>query len=254
MTMNGFSRHWLLLVPLAAACSGSATQYARSPLRPAPAAERGGQGKRAETLDDAPAWDANSVMRELGKLAQSVRSTRYAHEMVVNEETGYYQFDCSDMASWVLSRATPVAYATLQAGATHRPLAKDYHRTIAAIPAGQRRGGWYRVASVIETKPGDVVAWLRPRDVDSRNTGHVAFVAAKPARLKDYENAFLIRVVDASASTHGDDTRSADGPGGFGIGTIALATTQFGEPTHYSWAAHLDRFLSSTIVIGRALR
>ncbi len=226
------------------------TQYAPNPLRPA-AEIRDGAANRVATT---PAWNTNAVMRQLERIARSVRLSEYSYDVLVDESRGYYQFDCSGMAGWVLFRTSPEAYASADLVTSGRPLARDFHTAIASIPPRQAHGGWYRVPSVAEAVPGDLIAWLRPLELDSNNTGHVAFVASEPVRLSGFENGFLIRVVDSSASAHADDTRTASNSDGFGIGTIALATTQFGEPTHYSWAAHLDRFHRSTIVIGRPLQ
>jgi hypothetical protein len=34
-----------------------------------------------------------------------------------------------------------------------------------------------------------VVAWLKPKIIESKNTGHVAFVALPPARVTGYSDA-----------------------------------------------------------------
>lgn len=251
---RGGEYRWLAVVQLLLVACANAPSKAPSPLRPSAEPSGGSVSVVAQRLRaDEPSWQSNHVMRQLGTIRSSLRSSRYTSELSIDQVNGRYDFDCSAMAGWILAQATPQAYSALVSSTPRRPRAKDFHRLIAAIPPGQERDGWVRVARVSDVRAGDIIAWLRPRRTDSNNTGHVAFAALVPRRLPGYENAFFVRVVDASSDRHGDDTRAPTHTG-FGIGTIGLATTVHGEPTHYSWTGHLERFVPTTIVIGRALR
>ena len=198
-------------------------------------------------------WQATPVMQVLGEIARTVKHTEYSHGLRVDVRRGLYVFDCSSMAQWVLKRATPVAERTLSRGLSWRPLAADFQRRIAGIPLGAERGGWQRVGRVADAQPGDVVAWLKPKIIDSKNTGHVAFVVLPPVRVSGYSDAYLLRVVDATSLLHADDTRQ-DGSG-FGLGTILLVVEpDTGAPRAYGWVGLEWRAFETSIAIGRPTR
>jgi hypothetical protein len=167
-------------------------------------------------------------------------------------EQGLYVFDCSLMAQWVLMRATPVAARTVSRGLP-RPLAADFQRRIASVPASAERGGWTRVPRVQDALPGDVIAWLKPKIIDSKNTGHVAFIVLPPVRVTGYSDAYLARIADATSLLHADDTRG-DGSG-FGFGTILLVVDPDTDaPRAYGWVGLEWRAFETPIAIGRPLR
>lgn len=198
-------------------------------------------------------WQANPVMRTLGNIARTVKHTEYSHGQRVDVQRGVYVFDCSLMAEWVLKRAAPVAERTLSSGLGWRPLAADFQRRIARVGPSEERGGWRRIARVEDAAPGDVIAWLKPKIIDSKNTGHVAFVVLPPTRVTGYSDAFLVRVVDATSLLHADDTRG-DGSG-FGFGTILLVVDpETGAPRAYGWVGLEWRAFETAISIGRPTR
>jgi len=199
--------------------------------------------------DRAIDWDANAVMRVLGRMAASVTESEYTHGFRVNEKRGIYAFDCSGMTHWVLRRAAPRAAAASAFGLSGRPLARDYQRRIARVAPGSTRHGWSRVQRVDEARPGDVIAWIKPKIIDSPNTGHVAFVLLPPVRVTGYENAYLVRIADSTSLLHDDDTRG--GGSGFGFGTILLVTNESGAPTAYGWVGLRWRAFETEIAIGR---
>jgi hypothetical protein len=196
-------------------------------------------------------WQANSVMSALGGIARTVRHTEYSHGQRVDVQQGLYVFDCSSMARWVLKRAAPMAERSLSRGLSRRPLAADFQRRIASVLPGEERGGWRRVERVEDAQAGDVVAWLKPKIIDSKNTGHVAFVVLPPRRASGYSDAYLVRVVDATSLLHADDTR-VEGSG-FGFGTILLVVDpETGAPRAYGWVGLEWRAFETSIAIGRA--
>jgi hypothetical protein len=157
------------------------------------------------------------------------------------------------MADWVLRRAAPVARRSVGGRAQHRPLARDFHHLIASVSAGVDRGGWRRVSRVDEALPGDVVAWIKPAEVPSRNTGHVAFIVRSPVRLPGYENAYLVRIADSTSLYHDSDTRAPGLTTGFGFGTILLISDDRGAPVAYGWVGTRARVFETKIALGRAL-
>lgn len=203
-------------------------------------------------LDDAHIdWNQNAVMRVLGKIHGTLAESEYSHATNVSERRGSYKFDCSGMVQWVLRKAAPQAARSTGYGAAQRPLARDFQRRIAQAPVDRARGGWRRVARVSELRPGDVIAWLKPREIDSPNTGHAAFVVLPPTRVAGYENAYLVRIADSTRLLHDDDTR--EGRTGFGFGTILLvADSESGAPIAYGWVALRWRAFETAISLGRA--
>jgi hypothetical protein len=101
-----------------------------------------------------------------------------------------------------------------------------------------------------------VVAWLRPRWLPSRNTGHVAFVVSHPRRNTGPVAGQLLRIADSTRLPHENDSRKK-GSSGYGTGTLLLATDAAGRPTGYGWHGSIsqpDWIIHTSIVIGRALR
>jgi len=198
-------------------------------------------------------FDVNPVMRRLGSIAQTLEDSEYAYGFAVDEKRGVYKFDCSGMAQWVLKRSAPRAAFTIAHDLTPRPLARDFERRIARAPADEERGGWRRIARVADLLPGDVVAWIKPVEVESPNTGHVAFVVLPPKLAPGYENAYLVRVADSTRLHHDDDTRV--GRTGLGFGTIVLvADPETGAPTAFGWVGLRWRAFETAIALGRPLR
>jgi hypothetical protein len=202
-------------------------------------------------LDDAGIdWNANPVMKRLGAMSTSLTESAYQNATQVNEKRGVYRFDCSGMVQWVLARAAPRAAWTTAYGLPRRPLARDFQRRIARAPAERERGGWRRLPRVADLRPGDVVAWLKPAEIDSPNTGHVAFVLLPPVLAPGYDNAYLVRIADSTRLLHDDDTRF--GRNGFGFGTILLVSDpESGAPVAYGWAALRWRAFETAIALGR---
>lgn len=197
-------------------------------------------------------WSANPVMRVIGRVAATFTESEYSHGFRVDERRGVYAVDCSGLVHWVLRRAAPKAAASSGRGLAGRPLARDYQRRIARLPFGVSVGGWKRVRRVDEARPGDVVAWLKPEIVKSKNTGHVAFVVRAPEPVPDTPGAFLVRIADSTSLLHDADTR--EGRTGFGFGTILLvADPETGEPRAYGWVGLRWRTFETPISIGRPL-
>lgn len=205
----------------------------------------------APRFDDAQIdWGANPVLRTLGNISSSLTWSEYSTGLSVNEKAGVYKFDCSGLVYWVLRKAAPRAARWSAAGLERRPLARDFQRRIARIPLGEAKYGWRRIAKVTELQAGDVVAWIKPEEIRSPNTGHVAFVLLPPRRLEGYSNAYLLRIADSSRLLHDEDTRTDRD--GFGFGTILLVTDLVsGEPTAYGWAADKWRAFETAIALGR---
>lgn len=197
-------------------------------------------------------WDQNAVMKRLGHMEATLTESEYTHGFSVNERKGIYNFDCSGMTYWVLKKATPRAASALAYKLGHRPLARDIQRRIASIPVGSPRHGWQRIPRVDALEPGDVIAWIKPKVIQSPNTGHVGFVVLPPVRAPGYDNAYLVRFADSTRLLHDDDTRQ--GRNGFGKGTILLVSDpETGAPIAYGWVGLRWRTFETDIALGRPL-
>lgn len=196
------------------------------------------------------------VVAVIDGIRSSLAETRYQHATRVDPRAGRYFFDCSGMAAWVLRRGAPAALEAVRRPEGGRPLAVHYYRTIARIPPGERRGPWMRVGGAAEARPGDVIAWERPKWFPSKSTGHVAFVVGRPRPVSSPVPGVLVRIADASKFRHEDDTRPAGGTG-FGEGVMLLPTGAGAQPTGYGWIGARtppDWIVPAALVIGRPLR
>jgi hypothetical protein len=158
--------------------------------------------------DVPPTAAAVRTMQLLERVERTMRVSSYRHDTRVDERAGRYEFDCSGLIAWVLSRTAPAAHrATLERIRGARPLAADYTRALLRVSPHERRGPWTRVLRVRDARAGDVLAWIRPRVVRSNNTGHVVFVTGAPRRSTRYANAWLVPIADSSRYRHQDDSR-----------------------------------------------
>ena len=168
----------------------------------------------------------------INQLRAEVKSTRYQGRTEVDRETGYFAWDCSGMAAWMLRRAAPRSLRSIDKG---RPVARDFFRVIDRAPVQRARRGWQRLRHISEARPGDVFSWLRSPISTSKVSGHVGFVIGRPKAHESYPNVYVMRVLDATSLPHQDDTRDPEGEGGFGFGTMLFVTDEAGEVQAYGW-------------------
>lgn len=163
----------------------------------------------------------------------SVRETRYSHRTHIDQEQGVYVCDCSGFISHLLAATRPTAYAEVTYDRTRRkhPRAEDYHRLFASL-SSSAADGWLPVITVGDLRPGDIIAWKRPPDSTSTNTGHVMLVRSAPHRSSERPNEWLVEVIDSTATPHAADTRPP-GSTGLGAGVIGLLTDDTGRPAGY---------------------
>lgn len=83
--------------------------------------------------------------------------------------------------------------------------------------------------------PGDIVAWLKPADVSTKNTGHIMIVRARVSR--DRPGQIAVPVIDSTSVRHGtSDSRYRTQSTGLGTGTIYLTVDASGAPRGYLWS------------------
>ena len=186
-----------------------------------------------DTLEVAAMSDTESggvgLLAEAEHILSTMTATSYAHRTRI--EGGVYDVDCSGFVDYLLGRVSAGALAELRAATVRRPLAKHFVQFFQALPPSQH---WQRVARVSDLEPGDLIAWLKPADVKSTNTGHVMVVAARPEPRDD--GSFAVPILDSSASPHGKhDVRKGTHTTGIGRGSIALETDASGAAIAYHW-------------------
>jgi len=196
-----------------------------------------------------PARGAKRVLKVIEEVEKNLVEGRYQARTVVNEKRGYYAWDCSGMAGWMLKRAAPVAYKALR---KKRAAARDFVYAIARSPTSKPLKGWQRISDIRLLQAGDVFAWLRPPDWPARNTGHIGFVAEPARPILGIPNAYTLRIIDSTSVPHQDDTRADSSTGGFGMGVLLFITNDDGHPTAYGWHGSQSAWVVPTqIVFGR---
>ena len=212
------------------------------------------------TRGDAPTPAGGRLIEQLRTVMADVRETKYQARTVVRPRDGYYAWDCSGMAAWVLERSAPRAMKSVHAtGGGARAVARDFFRAIARAPTGRARGGWQRV-HVGEVRPGDTFAWLKSPISTSKITGHVGFIVGFPEAVAGWPGAYAVRIVDSTRLPHQDDAREMDGDGGFGFGTMVFVTSTSGEDAGevkaYAWfgTEYLPRERSRRVRVGDGSR
>jgi hypothetical protein len=191
----------------------------------------------------------DEVRREL----DAMRTSTYSHKTVVHEAKGQFDVDCSGLVDYALGRVAPDALAELRAATVRRPLAKHYVAFLHSLPAGVRTGRWRPLARVSELAPGDVLAWLRPADVPSHNTGHVMVVRDSPQRDPRHPDRYVVQIIDSTHAPHGrSDPRSAAHHSGLGIGDVVVIVDDHGAPIGYHWStSQRSRPHTTTVALGR---
>ncbi len=203
-----------------------------------------------DTLPEASAFgaagDSVALLAEAVRVLETMSASSYSHRTHISN--GEYDVDCSGFVDWLLGRVNKAALAELQSLSVKRPLAKHF---VAMLATAQPKVHWSRVLTVSELASGDLIAWDKPADVISSNTGHVMLVAAKPR----FERAgrWAIPIIDSSASAHGArDARHASHATGIGRATIVLETSAGGEPIAYHWSTAKTSLRHDTrLVLGR---
>ncbi len=199
------------------------------------------------------------LIAESVRQLRAMKSTKYRHKSNIDEASGTFEYDCSGFVAYALLNTAPDALAVVPIGIKGRPRAEDFATYFSALSDD---APWIRVALGSELAPGDVIAWLRPADVDNSNTGHIVIVldklgvappstaVTKSGRARE----FLFRVVDATESPHGDDVRGPDTTTGLGTGTIGIVVDGSDAPIAYRWKGGESARAYGTLIAAARLR
>jgi len=201
----------------------------------------------------APGHAGRSLYEEVNRELASMRSSTYSHHTEVSETDGRYDLDCSGLVDYALIRSSPQAFEDLRIATVKRPLAKHFVAFITSIPRGGSKGRWHSLSRALELGPGDVLAWLKPADVETKNTGHVMIVRGPAQRDAKRDDMIVVPIADSTAVPHGkSDSRKAARATGLGTGEVLLIVDPAGVPIAYRWSrGKKAREHSTTIAMGR---
>jgi hypothetical protein len=202
----------------------------------------------------------SKLLDEVKREMSLMRTTSYRHDTKVDEESGVFEFDCSGFVSYALRIAAPYALDAVPVGAKGKPRAEDYVAYFATLPGSEPSGPWLSVPRAIDVREGDVIAWLRPDDVDNANTGHMGIIASSPTPCGGGDVAssiggsaeWLVRIIDSTKTPHADDVRLKGEVTGLGEGTIGIIVDGAGVPIGYRWKGGVsDKAHATKMTIAR---
>ncbi|MGZ3451237.1 MAG: hypothetical protein ACXVEF_16645 [Polyangiales bacterium] len=199
---------------------------------------------------------AERLVAEATRELHAMKSTRYRHKTHVDEPSGLFEYDCSGFVAYALQKVSPAAFAAIPVGSKGRPKAEHFATYFSGLTGD---GPWLRVARGSELRPGDVVAWLKPAEIDSTNTGHIAILVEAPKKIAASEPVtaiggaaeWVVRVIDSTQSPHEADLRSESATG-LGSGILGIVVDGADTPIGYRWkGGRSPRAWATMIAIGR---
>ena len=190
-----------------------------------------------------------AISTEALRIVTTATSSTYSHKTHIAGTT--YDVDCSGFVDYVLARVQPAAFEEVRTATVKRPLAKHYVDFFRQAAPENRSGRWQRIERVSDLVAGDLLAWKRPADLHSSNTGHVMVVLAPP-RSRD-KSAWIVPIADSTASPHGKgDSRKAAGATGVGRGDVLVEVDAAGAPVAYVWSeGSRSRRHATEVAMGR---
>jgi hypothetical protein len=252
----------LAATSLAGACHCGHTETP-PPLPPAAAADEPEPAIAGQEGDDTtehpagtppPAGSAGAaLLAEIDRELARMTASTYTHHTHVDEASGTFEYDCSGLLRYALSRSAPDALAAVQAAVARRPRSSEFVAFLQAIAPGGHDGRWQRLARAQDLAPGDVIVWLKTADSRSTNTGHTMIVHGAPSADPSRPDALIVPIVDATEHPHvPGDPRSDTHQTGLGHGEIVLLVDGAGAPVGYRWSrGRKSREKATTIALGR---
>lgn len=192
----------------------------------------------------APGSERTAFLAEAERQLTAAKQSSYSHVTKVDEAAGVFEYDCSGFIVYALSRSVPAVLDAVPAAPGKRPLARDFLKAFAG--ASKR---WAPVG-VEALSPGDLIAWLKPADVESRNTGHIMVVRGAPRERSAGE--WVVPVIDAASTWHGKrDSRAQRKASGLGTGEVVVLV-RGGAPVGYRWSTwEKSKAHETTVVLVR---
>lgn len=192
-----------------------------------------------------PPASGGPLFEEALKQFKTMTSTRYQHKTQVDAQTGSHRYDCVGFVSYAMKQVAPQAresaFKALEIKPGRIPSPPQYRAFFASL-AEKPQKGWQAVTKVSELRPGDVVVW---EFKTKTSRGHAVVIGGVPVAGPD--GIWVVKVYDATASPHGEDSRPNDPRAevlatngkrsGLGHGVMAFAADPTtGALTGYRWA------------------
>lgn len=204
-----------------------------------------------ELVGDRPANAATqSIHQETRRILANINKTIYQHSTAINEEQGIYRCDCSGLGLYILNQTVARNDPRGPLGdGRKRPKAVHFENAFAAASTEPNNAGrWQRIERLLDARPGDIIAWRRPKRMPG-HTGHVVMVDQTP--VKEASGVVRVVVIDSTTRPHADDTRSS-GITGIGRGTLWFTIDADGRPVGHIRGAADNEPVIEPIAIGRA--
>ncbi len=183
---------------------------------------------------------------------QTLTSSRYEHQAMMDENKGIYALDCSSFMGHLLKKVSPKAYEALPIDAPHkRPRAKNFYDFLVALPEEKVYHDWIHLSTFSAVEKGDIIVWKYDQSLGKKDTGHVVMVYEKP--LKEKEGRYKVVVLDSSKGTHADDSRAHKKEGGIGTGTMWFHVDKDDKPIGLYWSDRSSKMSQHRIVLGRVV-
>ncbi len=131
------------------------------------------------------------------------------------------------------------------------PLAKHYEAFFAKLPP-IGAGHWMPVKTADALVRGDVIAWKKPANSLSKNTGHVMLVAGAPSKRSSSE--WVVPIIDSTAAPHGHGDSRWHRATGLGNGSIVLVVDAQGRPSGFKWTVKTHRLWDTDVSMARLQR
>ena len=180
---------------------------------------------------------APAMAAEASRQLAAMRTSSYEHHTSIDEASGRFVYDCSGFVDYSLSNVAPEAFAELRQATVKRPLAKHFVTFFSSSLSSAGTGHWRRVPHMLDLQPGDILAWLKPADVKTKNTGHVMIVREAPHRDSKRADEIVVPIWDSTHVRHGtSDSRAASGASGLGTGEVLVIVDPSGAPLRYRWS------------------
>ena len=209
-----------------------------------PPVEVGQEGDDTASMPDTPV--ERDVLGAAMQVFGSMKTTAYVHKTTIDVASGKFEFDCSGFVGYVLAQSQPRALAELRMATKKRPLAKHFVTFFQNLPA---ESAWRKITRPEDLVPGDMIAWLKPADVVTKNTGHVMIVRERPVRDEARPDVWVVQIIDSTAVPHGKgDSRKASGLTGLGTGEVLLVVDEAGAPIGYRWSRGTKATLHLTTI------
>jgi len=192
---------------------------------------------------------ANALVVAVKHMEETLRETHYSHKTFIDFINGVYDTDCSGFIGYLLNQIAPEHLALIPKEPTQpRPRAFKYYEYFHQLQQeGTVAQGWKAINRLMDTQPGDIIAWALEPITKHADTGHVMLVAAKP--VLNSNGTVSLTIYDASAIRHNDDTRSSSTTG-VGRGTILFRVDAHGAPVAFQFNTRA-KFHQLPIAIGR---